>query len=145
MKPASPFDSYRKVATQTATPGQLVLMLYDGAIKFLNQARQGFDCEDPLDFNLTINNNIQRAQAIIQELNSSLDMQGGGEVSENFRRLYSYMEDRLHDANMKKEPEGIDDVLRRVTILRDAWAEMLGKSEDNPAATLDQAALAVSG
>ncbi|HTA29487.1 MAG TPA: flagellar export chaperone FliS, partial [Candidatus Cybelea sp.] len=64
-----PWDSYRKVATQTATPGQLVLMLYDGALSFLEKALTGFDYTDPRLFNQTINNNILRAQAIIHEMN----------------------------------------------------------------------------
>ena len=83
MSRNKPWDSYRKVATQTATPGQLVLMLYDGALRFLEQARTGFDFKDPVQFNQTINNNILRAQAIIHEMNASLIMQAGGEVASN--------------------------------------------------------------
>ena len=80
-------QSYLQVATQTASPGQLILMLYDGAIRFLEQARLGFASDDPLEFNRTINNNVLRAQAIINELNDCLNMEQGGEVSANMRRL----------------------------------------------------------
>ena len=60
MNFANPWKSYRQVATQTASPGQLVLMLYEGAIRFLERARLGFAQEDPAEFNLTINNNGYR-------------------------------------------------------------------------------------
>jgi flagellar secretion chaperone FliS len=120
-----PWESYRKVATQTATPGQLVLMLYEGAIKFLEMALGGFEHKDPAQFNQTINNNILRAQAIIHEMNASLNMQEGGEAAANFRRLYNYLYRRLRDANRAKKQEPIDETLRHLRVLRDSWAEML--------------------
>ncbi|MBI3415589.1 MAG: flagellar export chaperone FliS [Verrucomicrobia bacterium] len=117
--------SYRQVATQTASPGQLILMLYDGALRFLERALLGFNSTDPLEFNQTINNNLIRAQAIINELNVSLDMERGGEFSDNMRRLYDYLDRRLQESNMLKTPDGIQEVVRRLTILREAWAKML--------------------
>lgn len=131
MNHANPWSSYRQVATQTATPGQLVLMLFDGAIRFLERARLGFAETDPLALNLTVNNNIQRAQAIIHELSSSLNLREGGEVAENFRRLYDYMDDRLMESNCRKSEDGLADVLRRLGVLRDAWAEMLSRRGEN--------------
>jgi flagellar protein FliS len=120
-----PWESYRKVATQTATPGQLVLMLYEGAIKFSELALSGFDYKDPAQFNQTINNNILRAQAIIHEMNASLNMRDGGEAAANFRRLYNYLYRRLRDANRAKKKEPIDETIRHLRVLRDSWAEML--------------------
>lgn len=121
-------QSYRAVATQTASPGQLVLMLYDGAIRFLEQARSGFAKEDPLEFNLTINNSVLRAQAIINELNGTLNMEVGGQFAVTLRALYEYMDQRLHESNQYKREEGIIDVIRRLIVLRDAWAQMLQQS-----------------
>jgi len=121
----SPWQSYRKVATQTASPAQLVLMLYDGAISFLEKSLTGFNYTDPLEFNLTINNNVLRAQAIINEMNSRLDMEQGGEIAANFRRLYNYFHRRLYEANNKKKKEPIVEVLMRLRVLRDSWAQML--------------------
>jgi flagellar protein FliS len=121
----NPWQSYQKVATQTASPGQLVLMLYDGAIRFLEQAQGGFGLEDPGDFNATINNNILRAQAIVDELNQSLDMQRGGDLSRHLRGLYNYLDRRLDESNRTKTPEGIRESLDRLGVLRTAWAEML--------------------
>jgi flagellar secretion chaperone FliS len=129
-----PWESYRKVATQTATPGQLVLMLYDGAIGFLEKALTGFGYTDPLAFNQTVNNNILRAQAIIHEMNASLNMEAGGEVSANLRRLYNYLYRRLRDANRRKQREPIDETIGRLRVLRDSWAEMLRQGgESRPA------------
>jgi flagellar protein FliS len=125
MLPSKPWQSYRQVATQTASPGQLVLMLFDGAIRFLEKARLGFTADDPLEFNQTINNNVIRAQDIIHELNWSLDVEKGGEVAGTLRRLYDYMDHRLHESNQYKREDGIMDVINRLTVLREAWAEML--------------------
>jgi flagellar protein FliS len=130
-----PWDSYRKVATQTASPGQLVLMLYDGTLKFLDKAMTGFDHKDPLLFNQTINNNIVRAQAIIHEMNASLNMKDGGEVASNFRRLYNYFYRRLTEANRSKQKEPIEETITRLRALRDSWAEMLRNGGESRPAT----------
>ena len=138
-----PWDSYRKVATQTATPGQLVLMLYDGTLKFLETAMTGFDHKDPVLFNQTINNNVVRAQAIIHEMNASLNMNEGGEVASNFRRLYNYFYRRLTEANRTKQKAPIEETIARLRTLRDSWAEMLRNGgEARPTAEAAQEAAA---
>jgi flagellar protein FliS len=139
MSRNKPWDSYRRVATQTASPGQLLLMLYDGALKFLETAMTGFNYQDPLLFNQTISNNIIRAQAIIHEMNASLNMKDGGEVASNFRRLYNYFYRRLTVANRTKKKEPIEEIIARLRVLRDSWAEMLrnggeSRASDDPAA-----------
>jgi flagellar protein FliS len=120
-----PWESYRRVATQTASPAHLVLMLYDGAIGFLERALAGFDAADPAQRNQSVNNNLLRAQAIILELNAKLNMEAGGEISLNFRRLYNYFYARLREANFKKQKEPVEEILLRLRDLRDSWAEML--------------------
>jgi len=121
----NPWQSYRKVATQTASPAQLVLMLYDGAIGYLEKSATGFKLSDPLERNLTISNNILRAQAIIHELNARLDMRNGLEAAMTFRQLYNYFHRRLQEANLRKQKEPIAEVITHLTGLRDSWAEML--------------------
>jgi flagellar secretion chaperone FliS len=125
MNAAHSFRSYRSIATQTAPPGQLVVMLYDGAIRFLECALVGFKHDDPKEFNETINNNVLRAQEIISELDGSLDLVRGGELAATLRRLYSFMDNQLTHSNASKSPEGIRDALHRLSTLRDAWREML--------------------
>ena len=111
-------------------------MLYDGAIRFLEQACQGFALDDPQEFNQRIHNNVQRAQAIINELNLALDMSAGGDFSANQRRLYNYLDRRLQESNLQKNEPGIREVIQRLTVLRDAWAEMLRNHHGSPAAPL---------
>lgn len=127
MNSAHPFRSYKSVATQTAPPGQLVVMLYDGAIRFLERALDGFQYEDPKEFNETINNNVLRAQEIISELDGSLDLDQGGKLAATLRGLYHYMDIQLTNSNANKSPEGIRDAVHRLSTLRDAWREMLAQ------------------
>lgn len=105
----------------TATPEELTLMLYNGAIKFVNIAKLSIE-----------NKNIKkahealiRAQDIIIELNATLNMDY--EISKNLRSLYEFILDRLVDANIKKEIEPLDEVLELLTELRDTWKEVIVK------------------
>lgn len=132
MSYSQPWQSYRQISTHTAPPGQLVAMLYDGAIRFLEQALSGFNHEDPLEFNQTINNNVLRAQSILAELNNSLDLERGGQLADTLRQLYLYMDSRLTQSNLAKRPDGIEDSLSRLRVLRDAWQQMLGQSCASP-------------
>jgi flagellar protein FliS len=133
MSYANPWKSYVQVSTQTAPPGQLVLMLYEGAIRFLERAVEGFSKDDPAEFHMTVHNNVQRAQDIIRELNWCLNMEQGGELAATLRRLYDYLDRRLMESNLKKDPSGIHEVIRRLTVLKDAWATILGKQSERPA------------
>lgn len=127
----NPWLSYRQVATKTATPGQLVLMLFDGALRFLDKALVGFDLDDPLDSNLAINNNILKAQEILRELNMSLNMEKGGELANTMRRLYNYYDLQLSQSNLQKDPSGVELVIRLLSVIRGAWAEMLTGNSAN--------------
>jgi flagellar protein FliS len=136
--------SYQTIATQTAPPGQLVVMLYEGAIRFLERALAGFEYDDPLEFNRTINNNILRARDIITELNNSLDLEQGGELAATLRRLYDFMNRQLLRSNARKTPDGIHDTIRRLGLLRDAWSEMLRRQKRAAPAESFEALAAVS-
>jgi len=131
--PNNPWKSYQQVATQTAPPGQLVLMLYEGAIRFLERALAGFKLEDPAEYNQTISNNIIRTQDIIFELNVTLNMDAGGELAQTLRRLYDYLDRRLMQANLSKDEAVIKEALGRLTVLRDAWNQMLNSNGQSAA------------
>lgn len=135
--------SYLQVATQTASRGQLVLMLYEGAIRFIERALSGHALEDPCDANETINNNIQKAQAILDELNCALNVDQGGELADRLRSLYHYMDDRLQTANLRKTTPELEEVIGYLTTLRDAWREML--SQDQLSDSTPSAGLAMLG
>ena len=125
MPVTNPWKSYRKIATQTAPPGQLVLMLFDGALLSLDRALLGFNFTDIAERNTAIHNNIQHAVDIIRELDGSLDLEAGGQLAETLRGLYAFFERRLIESNLKKSRKGIDEVIPMLKQLRDAWFQML--------------------
>lgn len=121
----NPFQAYKTTAMNTANPGQIVLMLYDGVIRFCQQAVNGFEFEDIAQRNSHINIHIVKAQNIILELNNNLDHGKGGEIAQNFQQLYEYCERKLHECNMEKTSEGILEVMGHFSGLRSAWSAML--------------------
>lgn len=139
MPVANPWKSYRRIAAQTAPPGQLVLMLFDATLNSLDRALLGFDMVEIGERNLTIHNNIQHAVDIIRELNWSLDMEAGGELARTLRNLYTFFERRLVESNVRKNRKGVDEVLPMIRNLRDAWFQML-KGENSAEAVVDWAA-----
>lgn len=127
--------TYRANAILTASPGQLVLMLYDGALKALNQAKQAFaDSPDNPRRIETINAQLQKAQAILAELQGGLNLEAGGEFARTMHRLYDYHNRRLLEANLRKQIEPVLEVERLVRELRDAWAQMLSQQPDTSGA-----------
>jgi flagellar secretion chaperone FliS len=133
MQTENAWKSYRETATTTAPPGQLILMLFDGALLFLERALAGFEYADPGEKNQTIHNNLQRAGKIIRHLDHCLNMEAGGQLAETLRRLYQYFDRRLLASNLKKRREGVDEVIRCLRELRDAWATMLANPAPEPA------------
>ncbi len=123
---------YRTNAVLTATPGQLVLMLYDAALKALALAREGF-ARPESDFRRieVINAQLIKAQAIIGELQDGLNLEAGGDVARTLQNLYEYHQRRLFEANLRKQVEPVIEVERLVRELRDAWAEMLNKQTES--------------
>jgi flagellar protein FliS len=125
LKPNNPLNIYRKTAATTASPGELVLMLFDGALRFMAAADLGFNEENFARQNEQVHNNIQRTQAIITELQATLNMEKGGEFSENLYRLYDFMQEHLNQANREKSREKIKTVAAFLQDIRDAWSQML--------------------
>ena len=91
--------NYQKIKIETATPEALILMLYDGALRFMAQAEAAFE-ENNIE---KINNFLLRVQAIFTELQCSLDREKGGDIATNLERLYIFFNSRLVEANMKKD------------------------------------------
>jgi len=113
----NPFNEYKKTQIATANQGKLIVMLYDGAIKFLTIAVENMD---PKTYDI-VNHNIIKAQDIITELLLSLNMRDGGEISQNLFNLYLYFKKTLLEANINKDAELINGVLKLLKELRDAW------------------------
>ncbi len=121
---ASANQAYTASAIMTAPPGQLVVMLYDGAIRFLRQgsvAMRNGNREVSL-------NRIQRAGAIINELNLSLDM-SYGDVPAGLRSIYAFSRRHLNDALVTQDPDKIDHVVKLLSDLREAWVTIASQPE----------------
>ena len=109
--------AYQENRVTTQTPGRVVVMLYEGAVKFLNQAVRELEEGKFIEKGKSIN----RAVDIIQELNVTLNMEAGGEIARNLRQLYAFMLERLFKANMKKDPDMIREVIGLLEGLNDGW------------------------
>jgi flagellar secretion chaperone FliS len=122
--------AYQAQSVLTASPGQLILLMYDGALRFMSQARAGFALPEETPRRIEIiNTALLRTQAIITELRSDLDLQAGGEVAANLDRLYDYHLRRLFEANIRKDELPLIEIEGLVRVLREAWADMLHASE----------------
>jgi flagellar protein FliS len=116
------FAAYRDTAVTTQSKGRLIVLLYDGAIKFMKLAikeLQAGDYEAKGQY-------IGRAQDIINELNAVLDMDTGGEVAVNLRKLYCFMNERLSQANIKRDPQIIREVITLMEELNQSWKAITG-------------------
>ncbi|MFN3604929.1 MAG: flagellar export chaperone FliS [Leptonema sp. (in: bacteria)] len=122
------FDAYKDTEIQTADQGKLILMLYDGAIRFLNIAI------DNMDFRKydIVNHNIIRAQDIITELMLSLNMDEGGEIAKNLFNIYAYIKKRLLEGNVKKDAEILKEIIKHLKNLRSAWEEAIKRVPTKP-------------
>lgn len=118
--------AYQAQSILTASPGQLVLLMYDGALRFLAQARAGFTLSDDNPQRIAqINTALLRTQAVIAELQANLDHQSGGDIAVNLDRLYDYHLRRLLEANVRKDESIVIEIETLIRELRDGWAEML--------------------
>jgi flagellar protein FliS len=100
-------------------------MLFDGYLRFTTAAVNSFEETDLTKKNEGINNNLIKAQNIVTELQSSLDMSVPGELPGTLYRLYDYVLHQLQQANLQKKPEPIAEADKVIAELREAWAEML--------------------
>ncbi|MCC7229880.1 MAG: flagellar export chaperone FliS [Fimbriimonadaceae bacterium] len=113
-------QEYQKGAVNGASPLQLVIMLYDGAIRFMEAGKYGIEHKD-LELQ---NQNLQKAQRIVMELMSCLDMDKGGEIAKNLLALYSYVLNELVEANVGDKIEPIDRCIKILCELRESWVEV---------------------
>jgi flagellar protein FliS len=116
---SNPYKRYRQTQVETAGPLELIIMMYDGAIRFCNQAKGAIQ-ED--NYN-EANRLLQRAQDIVDELNFSLNMEAG-EIANRLRSLYDFINSKLIEANVNKDPALIDQMVELLTELRSSWSEL---------------------
>jgi flagellar secretion chaperone FliS len=128
----NPYQQYQNTQIQTASTGDLILLLYDGAIRFLNRAVLGIE-EKRLD---AAHADIVRGQDIVLELMTGLDFERGGELAVNLRELYLFMYQTLLQANLKKDVEKIHTVIRLLDNVRGAWQVVVRGEAAAPVAAL---------
>jgi flagellar secretion chaperone FliS len=117
---------YQEINITTASPMELVLILYDECIRTLEKAEQAFEIEGPSRIEV-ISNSLLHAQDIITELAVSLDMEKGGEIAQNLQRLYDFMVNHLSQANVNKVVKPIQDIHKMMCDLKEAWTEVAKK------------------
>lgn len=120
MSLPNPYAQYRQNSVETATPTRMVVMLYDGAIRFLSQAlpamhARQYDRQSEM---------IGKAQDIIAHLRDTLDFAAGGAVARHLSQLYANLLDSLTDANIHDRPERVQSAIDALREMREAWAEV---------------------
>jgi flagellar secretion chaperone FliS len=119
MNPYDAKRAYTEASVLTAPPERLVVMLYDGAIRFLHQAAVALRADNRKVFL----DRVQRGEAIINELNVTLDMRQG-EIAERLRAIYIFCGLHLSSATIERDPEKVENVIRLLSELREAWAQI---------------------
>lgn len=117
------YAQYSNNKVMTASPAELTLMLYDGAIKFCNLAESGIENKDIQK----AHTNIVKVQKIIDYLRQTLDMRY--EVAQDFERIYVYLSQRLLEANMKKDIDILKEVNGHLHSVRDTWKEVMRQAK----------------
>ncbi|HOZ49429.1 MAG TPA: flagellar export chaperone FliS [Candidatus Hydrogenedentes bacterium] len=119
MAPSDPsYGAYRRVEVETASQGKLVVMLFNGAIQRAEEAKRQMAKHDLV----AVHNNLVRAQEIVAEIRSALNMEAGP-VAHNLNRIYEYFQHLLIQANIHKDPSPIDECVGLMTSMRDTWEE----------------------
>jgi flagellar protein FliS len=111
------FETYQENTITTQNQGRLVVMLYESAIRFLKQAIPEMKAGNHEAKSKYLN----KAEDIINELNTVLDMEAGSEIAKNLRALYVFMIKHLHQANIKQDPGKIEEVIKLLEELNQSW------------------------
>ncbi len=113
------YAAYANNKIMTASPGELTLMLYEGAIKFCNLAIEGIQNKDVEK----AHNNIMKVERIIEEFQATLNHQYP--VAKDFDNVYNYLMECLREANLKKDQTILEEVLKHLRTMRDVWKEVM--------------------
>ena len=130
-------EAYQQATFQTSDDVRIVSLLFDGALNFLRLARIRMEERDVSGKGLLLG----KATAVVSELAASLNVEEGGEIARNLRRLYDFVLDRLLQANLRNDPVALGDAEKILEVLQGAWKEM----ERNHAAARTAPARAVGG
>ena len=118
-------NPYQQVDIETASPAQLIVKLYEGALGFI-RAAASHQAEGRIKDRCTA---LQRAHAIIAELRRSLDMKQGGEIAQNLDRIYDFAGDRILEANTSGSEEPLEEAIRALEPVLEAWREIASSEQ----------------
>lgn len=113
--------TYRMQSVETASPGELVLMLYNESLRAMRNAAAMIDRKDIPGANAC----LVKAQDVILELRGALNAEAGGDLAKSLDSIYDYAYNCLVEANVRKAPQPLLDSMKVISELRDAWAEAL--------------------
>jgi flagellar protein FliS len=125
-------SQYKETQVLTASQGQLIVMLYDGAIKFIKNAAKNMGDKTKYD---SVNNDLIRAQDIITELMLSLNFDAG-EISSRLYSLYMYFNKKLIEGNIQKDAKPLKEVLTHLENLRESWSQIANQTAESAPAKL---------
>jgi flagellar protein FliS len=128
MAPNTGLHSYHVNEISTSSQGQLILMMYDGALQAVNQSIQCMGEKDVAGQSRF----ILKAQDIVNELSLALDMKQGGEVSKTLEQLYQFVLNQLIQANITSDKMYLESVIKVLSPLRDAWSRIAEASNEEP-------------
>jgi len=127
MPPQTGLRSYQVNDISTSSQGQLILMLYDGALQAVNQSIQCMGRKDIAGQS----RHILKTHDIINELSSALDMKQGGEVAKTLEQLYQFVLNQLIQANITSDTMYLESVIKVLSPLRDAWSRITEATTDD--------------
>lgn len=116
------YQNYHNNKIMTASPAQLTLMLYDGAIKFCNKAIMAVEEGDIQK----AHDNIKKVERIIEEFRATLNFKY--QVANDFEKVYKYLNERLIEANIHKDKEILEEVLKHLRTMRETWEEVMKRA-----------------
>ena len=120
MAPPRGAEAYRRIEAESRSPMELVVMLYDGAIRFVGQARAAMARKDVA----ARGEAISRVLTIVAELQNTLNGDEGGTIAQELDRLYTYINLRLLDVTARQDATALDEVEKVLVTLRDGWAQI---------------------
>ncbi len=134
------YNAYKTTNVKTASQGRLVVLLYEEAVRQLSSASSMYDADKKLPVkNIEkFGNAILKAQEIITELQVSLDMEKGGEIASNLMALYIFFNKQLTEANIKKDKDVLDSILKMMKDLCESWTQAAASSANAPASPVQQ-------
>ena len=119
----NPYQKYKKASFESASREKLLLMMYEGAIRYVKKSLKAIESGDIAERGM----NIGYAYDVIMELNNTLDHDVGGEVAKNLEQLYMFMTDQLIKANIRSDKEKLENVLGILETLYQGWVEAIEK------------------